>query len=66
MAYSQLQHHEHRYLVDCRLCGETYYANYAPDMSWRTRRIMLGLTVAAHERICVVYQAMCVVEAVES
>jgi hypothetical protein len=35
-------------------------------MSRRTRDLMLDLTVAAHERICVVYQAMCVVEAVES
>lgn len=52
-------------MVDCRLCGETYYANYAPDMSWRSRNLIRDLTVAAHERICVVYQAMCIVQAVE-
>ena len=35
-------------------------------MSWRTRRPMLGPTVAGHERLCFVYQATLVVEAAES
>ena len=68
---SSVQHTEHSdrhgcFVVLCRLCGETYYAHYAPDMSWRSRHMMLDLTVAAHERICVVYQAMCIVQAAES
>jgi hypothetical protein len=67
---SSVAHSEHHdrhgcFVVLCRLCGETYYAHYAPDMSWRSRHMMLDLTVAAHERICVVYQAMCVVQAAE-
>ncbi len=52
-------------MVDCRLCGETYYVNYAPDLSWRSRNLMLDLTVAAYERHCVVHQTMCIVEAAE-
>jgi hypothetical protein len=28
-------------------------------------RVNIRFTVAAHERVCVVYQAMCIVEAVE-
>jgi hypothetical protein len=35
-------------------------------MSWRTRRLMLGPTVASHERLCLVHQAMVVAEAAES
>ena len=35
-------------------------------MNWRTRRLMLGPTVASHEHLCLVHQAMLVVEAIES
>ena len=57
---------EYRFVIDCRPCGDRYDANYAPDLSWRTRYLMRDLTIAAHERICVVHQAMCIVEAAES
>jgi hypothetical protein len=41
-------------------------ADHTEYMSWRSRKLMLDLTVTAHERLCVVYPAMIVVEAVES
>ena len=65
VAHSEHRERERCFVVRCKLCGETYYANYSPDMSWRSRHLMRDLTVAAHERMCVVYRAMCVVEAVE-
>ncbi len=62
---SERREREHWFLVDCRLSARTYHANNAPDMSGRTRRPMLGSTVASHERLCLVDQAMLVVEAAE-
>jgi len=66
VARSEHRERDHCFIVDCRLSERTYRANNAPDMSWRTRRPMLGPTVASPERLCLVYQAMLVVEATES